>query len=113
MTMVLHRAQRHAGGLFSLVRTPVKTLRFLFSRRAPWGPRLLALLALVYVVLPVDAIPDVAPVIGWLDDAGVAAIALGWLARAVREFDAAPPARRGAPGETSPDDQATAALTSS
>lgn len=31
----------------------------------------LLILAVVYVVLPIDAVPDFIPVIGWLDDAGV------------------------------------------
>lgn len=32
--------------------------------------------ALGYFILPLDAIPDIAPVIGWLDDAGVIAACL-------------------------------------
>lgn len=33
--------------------------------------RLLLALTIIYVISPVDAIPDVMPVIGWLDDAGI------------------------------------------
>ena len=39
------------------------------------------ILALLYILSPVDLIPDVIPVIGWVDDAAVAlgagAVALG------------------------------------
>ena len=38
------------------------------DNRAPFAARGLALLALVYIVWPFDVIPDVIPVLGWLDD---------------------------------------------
>ncbi len=39
--------------------------------------RLLAVAAVAYVLLPLDAIPDVVPIVGWMDDAGVlSAVAL-------------------------------------
>ncbi len=37
-------------------------------------------LATVYVLSPLDFIPDVAPIIGWLDDAGV----IGWAWSAIK-----------------------------
>lgn len=39
----------------------------------------MVLLAVVYVVLPADLIPDVIPVVGWLDDIGAITLALGYL----------------------------------
>ncbi len=33
--------------------------------------RLLLALTIIYVISPIDTIPDVMPVIGWLDDAGI------------------------------------------
>lgn len=30
-----------------------------------------ALLALIYTISPIDIVPDVLPVVGWADDAGV------------------------------------------
>jgi uncharacterized membrane protein YkvA (DUF1232 family) len=41
------------------------------GRISAWN-KLLALLAVLYVISPIDLIPDV-PVVGWLDDAGVVA----------------------------------------
>ncbi len=39
--------------------------------------------ALVYFVLPIDAIPDAIPFIGYLDDAGVLAAAMKFVGKAV------------------------------
>jgi uncharacterized membrane protein YkvA (DUF1232 family) len=49
--------------------------------------KLVALLAVVYVIVPVDLVPDV-PVVGWLDDIGVMGLATAWLARVVARYRA-------------------------
>jgi len=48
------------------------------------------LLALVYVISPADAIPDVLPVVGWLDDIGVMGLAVAWMWRVVGRYREAP-----------------------
>jgi uncharacterized membrane protein YkvA (DUF1232 family) len=40
--------------------------------RTPLAAKLTAVLALLYVLSPVDLIPDVLPILGWLDDGLVA-----------------------------------------
>ena len=51
--------------------------RLLRDPRVPAWPKLLAPAVMVlYVLSPVDAIPDVIPLLGQLDDAGVIALAL-------------------------------------
>jgi uncharacterized membrane protein YkvA (DUF1232 family) len=46
--------------------------RLLRDPAASWGPKVLSLLAILYVVSPVDALPEaLAPAIGWLDDVGL------------------------------------------
>lgn len=47
--------------------------------------KLVIFLALLYVVMPVDLIPDV-PVVGWLDDLGVMGLATAWLGRIVTRY---------------------------
>lgn len=47
--------------------------------QAKWKRVVIALFAFIYVISPFDLIPDVIPVIGWLDDLGV----LAWAARQV------------------------------
>jgi len=50
------------------------------DRRTPALPRIAVLLAVVYLLWPVDLIPDFAPpVIGYLDDIVAIWLALRWL----------------------------------
>lgn len=46
------------------------------ARVSAWN-KLLALLAVLYVISPIDLIPDV-PVVGWLDDVGVVAAVVAY-----------------------------------
>ncbi len=47
--------------------------------QAKWKRLIIVLLAFIYIVSPLDLIPDFIPVIGWLDDLGV----LAWAAKQV------------------------------
>lgn len=54
--------------------------------------KLFVLLAVVYVVSPIDLIPDV-PIVGWLDDMGVMSLAVAWMWKVVGRYrDASAPA---------------------
>ena len=54
-------------------------------------PKLLVAGAIVYVLWPWDAVPDLAPVVGWLDDIMFILGALGLLFRAAPKPKAEPP----------------------
>ncbi|MDB5034723.1 MAG: hypothetical protein JWQ98_1964 [Chlorobi bacterium] len=58
--------------------------RYLTDSRISIYKKVGIVLAVIYIVSPVDAIPDVIPVVGWLDDLGVLAILVGSL---MRELD--------------------------
>lgn len=61
--------------------------RYLRDPEASMLGKLLALFAAVYVVMPVDLIPDV-PLVGWLDDLGVVALVGAWLTKRVAAYRA-------------------------
>jgi uncharacterized membrane protein YkvA (DUF1232 family) len=64
----------------SLLRTLVLqarlTIRLLREPGVPLIVKALPLVAILYVVLPLDFVPDVLPIVGQLDDLGVIVIAL-------------------------------------
>lgn len=47
--------------------------------RSQWKRAVIGVLAILYVLSPLDLLPDAVPIIGWLDDLGV----LAWAARQV------------------------------
>lgn len=56
---------------------PARALRYFKDKDVSALKKLLALFAVLYVVSPVDAVPDVIPLMGWLDDVGVLG-AMSW-----------------------------------
>lgn len=50
----------------------VKALyRYMRDKYVPWYRKSIVIGALIYFISPIDAIPDLAPLIGYLDDLGV------------------------------------------
>ncbi|MEZ4223613.1 MAG: DUF1232 domain-containing protein [Polyangiaceae bacterium] len=60
--------------------------RFFLDHRASPFAKLFLLLAVIYVISPVDLIPDIVVVIGWLDDLAVAAASATSLFLAIRRY---------------------------
>jgi uncharacterized membrane protein YkvA (DUF1232 family) len=81
------RAARRRATLFTVLTSPRAWVRFFRDKNAPKLPKLVAVLALLYVLSPLDAVPDFAVVIGWLDDLGVAGIASAWLASIATKYE--------------------------
>lgn len=60
--------------------------RFMRDPRSDWKPKLAVGLAIVYLIWPIDLIPDLAPILGWLDDIGITALAVAYLIHATSAF---------------------------
>lgn len=65
--------------------------RYVRSRSVARWKKLLGVLSVAYAILPFDIIPDVVPVIGWLDDLGFLAIAFAFIARDMAKHAKLPP----------------------
>lgn len=65
-----------------LVPDMVRLLHRLATRRGvPWRARLILVLLLAYLACPIDLVPDVIPVLGYLDDAIVVVLAVRAVSR--------------------------------
>ena len=69
----------HSANSAEQIPTVILGTRQPLKSQAKWKRVIIVLLAFIYVVSPLDLIPDFIPVIGWLDDLGV----LAWAAKQV------------------------------
>jgi uncharacterized membrane protein YkvA (DUF1232 family) len=61
-----------------------KALRYVRDPAVAAWRKLLGVAAVAYLISPVDFIPDVIPLLGWLDDAGVMTAAALFFAREIK-----------------------------
>jgi len=61
---------------------------YLMSERCSTGDIILVVAALLYLISPIDAVPDFIPFAGWLDDVAVAGLVLGYLDKKAGDFQA-------------------------
>ena len=55
----------------------------LLDRQTPWYGKLILTVGLLYILVPVDFIPDTIPVFGWLDDLAIASFIVALALRLV------------------------------
>lgn len=67
------------GKLLTLVTNPGAIVRFFTDLDQPVLPKLFLIFAALYLVSPIDGIPDITPIIGWLDDLGLLSAAITWV----------------------------------
>jgi len=58
----------------------VKALyRYMTDKYVPWYRKSIIVAALIYFISPIDAIPDIIPLVGYLDDLGVITAVIKYL----------------------------------
>ncbi|MCC8236376.1 YkvA family protein [Pinisolibacter aquiterrae] len=89
------REERVRSGLWPTIRRAARAIPFMEDVVAAWycaidpttprKVRLTLLAALAYFVAPVDVLPDVLPLVGFGDDAGVLMAAIAMVGRHIRD----------------------------
>jgi uncharacterized membrane protein YkvA (DUF1232 family) len=64
---------QQAGKALRFAQDAIALFRYFRDAAVIWQKKVIVVAALVYFILPLDAIPDLTPVIGYLDDFGVIA----------------------------------------
>ncbi|MCC7169906.1 MAG: DUF1232 domain-containing protein [Planctomycetes bacterium] len=70
------RVWADVSALWAMIRDP----------NAAWSAKAIAIGALLYLVSPIDGVPDLIPIAGLIDDVGVIAAAVGSLSYQLREY---------------------------
>lgn len=60
--------------------------KYVQDPEAPWGGKVIAIGALLYLISPLDAVPDPIPVFGFLDDVAIIATAVAKLAEDLKKY---------------------------
>lgn len=67
-----------------------KDIKALFNyftdKSIPWYRKSIVVAGLVYFIMPIDSIPDIAPLIGYLDDLGVITAVIKYLGSELTQF---------------------------
>jgi uncharacterized membrane protein YkvA (DUF1232 family) len=96
------KAKKHKGPIterLDELMTLIRLVRAYFNgqyRDVPWETIAVALGAVVYFVSPIDLIPDVIPVAGYIDDAAVVAVVIASLGNDLENFRGWESARKAA-----------------
>lgn len=75
----LDRTTRFVSDLLAL-------FRYMADPLVHWGKKVVVVAALLYFIFPIDSIPDLLPVVGFLDDIGVVAAAVKFMAGELERY---------------------------
>jgi len=93
-TSFIEKEQYVASGLPAMNRGPISEIwnkvqglwNYISSENVPWYQKIAPLAALVYLVSPIDLIPDFIPVVGLLDDVGVITAAIASIGDVINKY---------------------------
>ncbi len=74
------------GRKISFAKDIVALYRYMKDGSVKWYRKGIVVAALIYFISPIDAIPDIAPLIGYLDDLGVITAVLKYLGHELMQY---------------------------
>jgi uncharacterized membrane protein YkvA (DUF1232 family) len=60
--------------------------KYMLSKDVKWYRKSVVIAAIMYFIAPIDAVPDLAPLIGFLDDFGVIAWTIRFLGKEITDY---------------------------
>lgn len=60
---------------------------YLFDKQAKKWPKVLLIVAIIYLIFPFDFVPDIAAIVGWLDDLGLNILALWYVLKTAKQYE--------------------------
>jgi len=60
--------------------------RYMLDKEKPWYRKSVVIAAILYFIVPIDAMPDIVPLMGYLDDIGIVAWTIKFLGREITEY---------------------------
>jgi uncharacterized membrane protein YkvA (DUF1232 family) len=82
----LWRKLEKANRSISFARDIVALFKYMVDPAVAWYRKGIVVAALIYFISPLDAIPDIAPLIGYLDDLGVIAALIKYLGHEISPY---------------------------
>ncbi len=77
----IDRKVARLGAKLWIVKQVLALYRYMVDPGVHWAKKVLVVAALVYFIIPLDSIPDITPVVGYLDDAAVIAAVIKTLGK--------------------------------
>ncbi|NUN09772.1 MAG: DUF1232 domain-containing protein [Ignavibacteriaceae bacterium] len=74
------------GKKISFAKDVIALYNYMKDKYVPWYRKSIVVGALVYFISPIDTIPDLAPLIGYLDDLGVITALIKYLGNEIRAY---------------------------
>ncbi len=77
---------RKTKNRISFVEDLIALYRYLKDDSVKWYRKLIVVSALIYFISPIDSIPDIAPLVGYLDDLGVIAATIKYIGSEIQPY---------------------------
>ncbi|MBE2218514.1 MAG: DUF1232 domain-containing protein [Ignavibacteria bacterium] len=85
-TNVDHKIVKNKKSIFKIISHLKALKRYMMAKDVKWYRKSVVIAALVYFVMPLDVMPDFAPLLGYLDDIGVVAWTIKFLGNEVTSY---------------------------
>ncbi len=73
-------------GKFGFKRDLIALYKFMKDPRVSFVKKAIAVFALLYFIIPLDSIPDISPIVGFLDDIGVVMLIVRYLSKELEPY---------------------------